>query len=73
MFFGKEDFDMKKELTPEQKADLKMKYEIAEELGLTDKIAEYGWKSLTVRESGKIGGIMGKKKKLQKQTQQTKS
>lgn len=73
MFFGKEDFDMKKELTPEQKANLKMKYEIAEELGLTDKIAEYGWKSLTARESGKIGGIMGKKKKLQKQTQQTKS
>lgn len=73
MFFGKEDFDMKRELTPEQKANLKMKYEIAEELGLTDKIAEYGWKSLTARESGKIGGIMGKKKKLQKQTQQTKS
>ena len=29
---------MKKELTPEQKADLRMKYEIAEELGLLDKI-----------------------------------
>lgn len=64
---------MKKELTPEQKADLKMKYEIAEELGLTDKIAEHGWKSLTARESGKIGGMMGKKKKLQKQNKQTKS
>lgn len=28
---------MKKELTPQQKADLKMKYEIAEELGLLVK------------------------------------
>lgn len=51
---------MKKELTPQQKADLKMKYEIAEELGLLDKISENGWKGLTSRESGRIGGIMGK-------------
>jgi len=38
-----------------------MKYEIAEELGLTDKIAENGWKSLTARESGRIGGILAKR------------
>ena len=58
---------MKKELTPQQKADLKMKYEIAEELGLFDKISENGWKGQTSRESGRIGGIMGKRKRAQKQ------
>ena len=58
---------MKKELTPEQKADLRMKYEIAEELGLLDKITENGWKGLTSRESGRIGGIMGKRKRAQMQ------
>lgn len=58
---------MKKELTPEQKADLRMKYEIAEELGLLDKITENGLKGLTSRESGRIGGIMGKRKRAQKQ------
>lgn len=57
---------MKKELTPEQKADLKMKYEIAQELGLMDKIEEMGWKGLTSRESGRIGGVMGKRKKQQR-------
>jgi len=42
-----------------------MKYEIAEELGLLDKVNELGWKSLTARESGRIGGIMTKRKKQQ--------
>lgn len=56
----------KKELTPAQKADLAMKYEIAAELGLTDKIEKEGWKGLTSRESGRIGGIMGKRKKEMK-------
>ncbi|MCL2753663.1 MAG: alpha/beta-type small acid-soluble spore protein [Defluviitaleaceae bacterium] len=35
-----------------------MKYEIAEELGLLDKVKEGGWKNLTAKESGRIGGIM---------------
>ena len=43
-----------------------MKLEIAEELGLMDKVADTGWKSLTARESGRIGGIMTKRKKEQK-------
>ncbi len=34
------------------------KWEIALELGLFDKVVETGWKSLTARESGKIGGIL---------------
>ncbi len=44
-------------------ADDILKYEIAEELGLSEKIRKSGWKSLTSRESGKIGGIMSKRKK----------
>jgi len=39
------------------------KYEIAEELGLMEKIKQYGWKSLSSKESGKIGGMMAKRKK----------
>lgn len=44
-------------------ADDLMKYEIAEELGLLDKVKNDGWKSLTSRESGKIGGILAKRKR----------
>lgn len=40
-----------------------LKYEIAEELGLIDKVRTQGWKSLTAKESGKIGGLMTKRKK----------
>ena len=52
----------KKELTAEQKKALEMKYEIAGELGLLDKIKQFGWKGLSSKESGKIGGLMRKKK-----------
>lgn len=40
-----------------------LKYEIAEELGLLDKVFDGGWKSLTAKESGKIGGLLAKRKK----------
>ena len=46
-----------KNLTPKDK----MKYEIAEELGLLDRVLQDGWKSLSAKETGKIGGIMTKK------------
>lgn len=46
-------------LEPEEK----IKYEIAEELGLLDKVLESGWKSLTSKETGRIGGLVTKKKK----------
>ena len=42
-----------------------LKYEIAEELGLLDKVKKGGWKSLTSKESGKIGGLMAKRKRGQ--------
>lgn len=41
----------------------KIKYEIAEELGLSDKVDEMGWSGLTAEETGRIGGLMTKKKK----------
>lgn len=45
----------------------KLKYEIAEELGLTDKVSQGGWKSLTAREAGRIGGIMNKRNRMKRQ------
>ena len=49
-------------LEPEEK----IKYEVAEELGLLDRVLSQGWKSLTSKETGRIGGLV-KKKKKQKQ------
>lgn len=43
--------------------DEKMKYEIAVELGLADKVINGGWRSLTAKESGRIGGLITKKKR----------
>ena len=57
----------KKELTEAEKRALQMKMEIAEELGLIDKVEQFGWKGLTSRESGRIGGIMGKRKKAERE------
>lgn len=42
------------------------KYEIAEELGVLDKVLESGWKSLSAKETGRIGGLMARKKKAVK-------
>lgn len=51
------------ELTPEEK----IKYEIAEELGLLDKVLKDGWKTLSAKDTGRIGGLMTKRKKELKQ------
>jgi len=40
-----------------------MKLEIAEELGLLDKVNTSGWKSLTAKESGRIGGLLARRKR----------
>ena len=48
-----------KNLEPEEK----LKYEVAEELGLLDKVLSQGWKSLTSKETGRIGGLVTKKRK----------
>ena len=50
-----------------------MKYEIASELGLIDKVSERGWAGLTAKEAGKIGGMLtARKKKLKKQEEENK-
>ncbi len=49
-------------LTPEEQ----LKLEIATELGLFDKVIDGGWKCLTAKESGRIGGIISKRKKEMK-------
>ena len=41
----------------------KLKYEIAEELGLMDKIEQVGWGGLTAKESGRIGGLITVRKR----------
>lgn len=58
---NEEPFDLKN-LKPE---DL-LKYEIATELGLSDKVMSGGWRSLTAKESGRIGGLVTKKKREMK-------
>ena len=59
---NKQPFDWKN-MTPEEK----LKFEIAEELGLGDKVINGGWKSLTSKESGRIGGLITKRKREMKQ------
>ena len=51
-------------LEPEEK----MKYEIAEELGLLDRVLAEGWKGLTSKETGRIGGLVTKRKREQRKT-----
>lgn len=50
-------------LSPEEIEREKLKYEIAEELGLADKVKKYGWSGLTTGETGRIGGIMTQRNK----------
>ncbi len=45
------------------KPEEQLKYEIAEELGYLDKVMNTGWKSLTAKESGRIGGLMTKRRR----------
>ncbi|MFD3156111.1 small, acid-soluble spore protein, alpha/beta type [Haloimpatiens sp. FM7330] len=54
----------KRELTELEKLREKIKYEIAEELGLKDKVDKCGWGALSAEETGRIGGIMTKRKKI---------
>lgn len=52
-----------RELTEMEKLRENIKYEIAEELGLSEKIDKLGWSGLTAEETGRIGGLMTKRKK----------
>ena len=52
------------ELSPEEK----LKYEIAGELGLLDKVLEDGWK--TAKETGRIGGLVTKRRREEKKKEE---
>jgi small acid-soluble spore protein F (minor alpha/beta-type SASP) len=52
-----------KELTEGERIRENLKYEIAEELGLLEKVKKGGWGLLSSEESGRIGGLMTEKKK----------
>lgn len=43
-----------------------LKFEIATELGLDNKVISGGWRSLTAKESGRIGGLITKRKREMK-------
>ena len=61
----KKEFDVHN-MTPDEQ----LKFEIAQELGLDGKVMEQGWKSLTAKESGRIGGLITKKKREEKRNSQ---
>ena len=54
----------KKEINFEEMSrEEKMTYEVAEELGLLDRVLEDGWKTLSAKETGRIGGLVTKRKR----------
>ena len=59
---SKKPFDINN-MTPEEQ----LKFEIAEELVLGPRILEHGWKCLTSKESGRIGGLITKRKRQMQQ------
>lgn len=52
-----------REEIPSMEEKDRMKYEIAEELGLLDQVLEEGWKSLSSKETGRIGGLMTRRRR----------
>lgn len=49
-----------------------LKYEIARELGLGEKVDSEGWGGLTAAETGRIGGIITTRKRAQKEQEMQK-
>ena len=41
----------------------RLKYEIAGELGILERVLKDGWKSLSAKETGRIGGLMTRRRK----------
>ena len=54
-------------LTPEES----LKLEIAAEIGVYDKVLAQGWRSLTAKESGRIGGMMTRRKRAAQKAELT--
>ncbi len=47
-------------LTPEEE----LKLEIAAEIGVYDKVLSGGWRVLSAKESGRIGGLLSRRKRM---------
>ncbi|MDD4370678.1 MAG: small, acid-soluble spore protein, alpha/beta type [Anaerostipes sp.] len=47
----------------EMTEDERLKYEVAVEIGLMDRVREEGWGALSASETGRIGGLVATKKK----------
>lgn len=62
---GKKEKKIQKSDIPQMEPRERVKYEIAEELGLLDRVLEGGWKTLSSKETGRIGGMITKKRKEQ--------
>ncbi len=45
------------------KPEDRMKFEIAKEIGLANKVIAGGWRCLTSKESGRIGGLVTKRRR----------
>lgn len=60
------DKEVENYLNGELSEEEKLKYEIAGELGLLDRVLENGWRSLSAKETGRIGGLMTRRKKQRK-------
>lgn len=61
-FMGKEKKISREDIAKMSREE-RMKYEIAQELGLLDQVLEEGWKTLSAKETGRIGGIMNRRRK----------
>ncbi len=51
--------------TPRELLKEKLKEEVARELGLLEEVKAKGWGGLTSRQTGRIGGIISRKKRKQ--------
>ena len=54
-------------MTPEEQ----LNFEIPEERGLGDRVLKEGWRCLTSNESGRIGGLITKRKKQMRRESET--
>ena len=46
--------------------DDRIKLEIAEEIGIYDKVMQSGWRSLSAKEAGRIGGLLARRRRIEK-------
>lgn len=49
------------------KKDEALKLQVARELGLMDKVMREGWKGLSAKETGRIGGLMSRRQKKEQE------